>query len=175
VQRTALAVAAVAAATVLGATPVQATPADRSGLDQRAGWEPAPSAPWDVAAGLRCDFAIHGEPVVDEVEQHVLARHPDGSLKRVAYEGDLVVRVTNEDSGAFYDADASGSAIVDYRSDGSQFWSILGPVLVGMGDGNLDRGMYIIDGVYTLTISASGHKTVTMAHGSTTDICERIA
>lgn len=170
-RRTALFAATVAATTVLGATPAQAVVPHHSG----SGWEPAPSAPWDVAAGLRCDFAIHGEPVVDEVVQRVLDRHPDGSPKRVAYKGNLVIRVTNTDTGALYDADASGSAIVDYRLNGSQFWSVRGPVLVGVGEGNLDRGMYIVDGVYTLDISSTGVKTVTMAHGSTTDICDQIA
>ncbi|MFD9538551.1 hypothetical protein [Streptomyces sp. NPDC060022] len=174
-RRTALACASIVVTTLLGATPAQAADAGPSGPQHGLGWEPAPSAPWDVAAGLRCDFAIHGEPVVDEVVQRVLARYPDGSPKSVAYKGDLVIRVTNKVSDAFYDADAGGSAIVEYRADGSQFWSVLGPVLVGVGEGNLDRGMYVVDGVYTLAISASGHKTVTMAHGSTTDICERIA
>ncbi|MFE2018788.1 hypothetical protein ACFW9O_12210 [Streptomyces sp. NPDC059499] len=173
-RRTVLAIGSILATTLLGATPAHAT-AHQSGPHHDLGWTPAPSAPWDVAAGLRCDFAIHGEPVVDEVVQRVLARYPDGSPKSVAYKGDLVVRVTNTDSDVFYDADASGSAIVEYRADGSQFWSVLGPVLVGVGEGNLDRGMYVVDGVYTLDISASGHKTVTMAHGSTTDVCERIA
>ncbi|MFE4212950.1 hypothetical protein [Streptomyces sp. NPDC056844] len=177
-RRTAQFLTAVAAATALGAAPAHAMPAgtttstaDRPGPGRALGWEPAPSAPFDVAAGLRCDFAIHGEPVVDEVLQRVLDRHPDGSPKRVAYKGDLVVRVTNQETGAFHDADASGSAIVEYRADGSQFWSVLGPVLVGVGEGNLDRGMYLVDGVWTLLISASGHRTVTMAHGTTTDIC----
>lgn len=174
-RRTALAIGSILATTLLGATPAQATGGHHSGLPNDLGWEPAPSAPWDVAAGLRCDFAIHGEPVVDEVVRRVLVRYPDGSPKSVAYKGDLVVRVTNEVSDVFYDADASGSAIVEYRADGSQFWSVLGPVLVGVGEGNLDRGMYVVDGVYTLAISASGFKTVTMAHGSTTDICERIS
>ncbi|MEU0220461.1 hypothetical protein ABZ281_37760 [Streptomyces sp. NPDC006265] len=72
------------------------------------GWEPAPSAPWDVGAGVRCDFSVHGEPVVDEVEQRVLNTHPDGSVRRVAYRGDLVVRVTNTATGASHDADVSG-------------------------------------------------------------------
>ncbi|MGP3756439.1 hypothetical protein [Streptomyces sp. IBSNAI001] len=179
-RRTAQFLTAVAAATALGAAPAHATPAaatitsaaaDRPGPGRALGWEPAPSAPWDVAAGLRCDFALHGEPVVDDVVQRVLDRHPDGSPKRVAYKGDLVVRVTNQETGAFHDADASGSAIVEYRADGSQFWSVLGPVLVGVGEGNLDRGMYLVDGVWTLLISSSGHRTVTMAHGTTTDIC----
>ncbi|MFP1625488.1 hypothetical protein ACLB9X_09975 [Streptomyces sp. 5K101] len=129
-----------------------------------------------AAAGVRCDFAVHGEPIVDEVVRRVLARHPDGSPKQVAYEGDLVVRVNNTASGDSYDADASGSALVDHRADGSQFWSVRGPVLVGVGEGrgNLPRGLYIVDGVYTMDISADGYKSVNMAHGSHTDICEQI-
>lgn len=170
-RRTVVALTAVAATTLMCAAPASAT---ETGAGP--GWKPAPSAPWDVAAGVRCDFPIHGEPVVDEVVQRVLSTHPDGSPKHVAYKGDLVVRVTNKKTGAAYDADVSGSALVDHRTDGSQFWSVLGPVLVGVGEdaGNLDRGLYVVDGVYTMDISSSGYKTVTMAHGSTTDICERI-
>ncbi|MFF3290124.1 hypothetical protein [Streptomyces sp. NPDC003023] len=170
-RRTLVALTAVAATAVMGAAPASAAQPDAV-----LGWEPAPSAPWDVAAGLRCDFAVHGEQIVDEVVQRVLSTHPDGSPEFVAYKGDLVIRVTNKETGDFYDADASGSAVVEYRTDGSQFWSVLGPVLVGVGEdaGNLDRGLYIVDGVYTMDISSSGYKTVTMAHGSTTDICDQI-
>ncbi|MFK4594684.1 hypothetical protein [Streptomyces pristinaespiralis] len=183
-RRTAVALAAVAATTLMGAAPASAAgQAARSagaeaglgsGLDT--GWEPSPSAPWDVAAGLRCDFPVHGEPVVDEVVRRVLETHPDGRPKLVAYKGDLIVRVTNKETGDSYDADVSGTAVVDHRTDGSQFWSVLGPVLVGVGEGagNLGRGLYVVDGVYTIDISSSGYKEVTMAHGSTTDICEQI-
>ncbi|WP_432103575.1 hypothetical protein [Streptomyces sp. bgisy091] len=139
-------------------------------------WEPAPSAPFDVAAGVRCDFPVHGEPVVDEVVQRVLSRHADGSPKVVAYKGDLILRVTNTATGAHWDADASGSARVTYATDGSQYWQVLGPVLVGVGEGrgNLLRGLYIIDGIYTMEISSDGYKTVNMLRGERTSICEQI-
>jgi hypothetical protein len=105
----------------------------------------------------------------------VLATHPDGAPARVAYRGDLVVRVTHTGTGAFYDADASGTAVVDHRPDGTQRWYVLGPVLVGMGDaGSLPRGLYLIDGVYTMDIDAAGHNTVTMAHGTVDDLCARV-
>ncbi|MFF8846027.1 hypothetical protein ACF08N_25475 [Streptomyces sp. NPDC015127] len=170
-RRTILALTALATVSV-GAPPASAA----SVSTDRAAWEPAPSAPWDVAAGVRCDVAVQGEPIVDEVVRRVTARHPDGSPKQVAYKGDLVVRVTNTVSGAFYDADVSGSALVDHRTDGSQFWTVRGPVLVGVGEGrgNLPRGLYVVDGVYTMDISADGYKSVNLAHGSLTDICDRI-
>ncbi|WP_326814933.1 MULTISPECIES: hypothetical protein [unclassified Streptomyces] len=173
-RRTVVALSALATV-LLGAVPAASADSD-TGAGAGKGWEPTPSKPWDVPAGLRCDFPVHGEPVVDEVVRHVLDTDPDGSAKRVSYKGDLVVRVTNTDTGAFYDADVSGRAIVEYRTDGSQFWSVRGPVLVGFGEngGTLLRGLYTIDGVYTMNISATGYKTVTMAHGTSDDLCARI-
>ncbi|MBC9727737.1 hypothetical protein [Streptomyces sp. TRM68367] len=159
----------------LAAVLVAAHPASAE-TGARTGWEPAPSAPWDADAGLRCDFPVHGEPVVDEVVRRVLDTRPDGSPKRVAYKGDLVVRVTNTGTGASYDADASGSALVEYRTDGSQFWTVHGPVLVGVGPGlgSLPRGLYIVDGLYTMNIASDGYKTVNLLHGTTDDLCARI-
>ncbi|MFJ8749416.1 hypothetical protein ACIREO_08785 [Streptomyces sp. NPDC102441] len=140
------------------------------------GWEPAPTPPYDLPAGARCDVPVHTEPVVDEVVQRVLARRADGSPSRIAYRGDLVVRVTNTDTGAFHDADVSGSAIVDHHADGSQKWHVIGPVLAGVGEnaGNLARGLYVLDGVYTMDISATGYKSVHLVHGSADDLCSRI-
>ncbi|MGY0056300.1 hypothetical protein ACWY4P_07040 [Streptomyces sp. LZ34] len=165
-----------AALPVLAAVLVGATPASATSTSPGRGWEPAPQAPFDTAAGVRCDFPVHGEPVVDEVVRRVLDTYPDGTPKRVQYKGDLIVRVTNTDTGAFYDADAGGRAIVDYRTDGSQLWSVLGPVLFGFGEngGTLARGLYIVDGVYTADISAAGYKTLTMSHGTTDALCARI-
>ncbi|WP_405621060.1 hypothetical protein OG292_36555 [Streptomyces sp. NBC_01511] len=162
----------------LGTQPAQAAsdPAHPAPDTGWGAWEPAPSAPWDAAAGVRCDVPIHAEPVVDEVVRRVLTTHQDGSPNRVLYRGDLVVRVTNTDTGAFYDADASGTAAVDHRADGSQFWSVLGPVLVGVAEhgGSLARGVYLIDGAYTMDISPTGYKDVTMRYGASDDICARI-
>ncbi|MGI5427233.1 hypothetical protein [Streptomyces sp. CA-179760] len=166
-RRTALATLTLATA-LLGTQPATAATGE--------GWEPAPSTPWDVAAGVRCDFPVHGEPVVDEVVRRVLSTHPDGSARRVAYKGDLVVRVTNTETGAAHDADASGSALVEYRPDGSQLWAVHGPVFVGVGkdQGTLPRGLYIVDGVYTMEISATGYKAVHLVRGSADDLCARI-
>ncbi|GGX14379.1 hypothetical protein [Streptomyces lomondensis] len=166
-RRTALAPLALAAV-LFGTQPASAATAG--------GWEPAPSAPWDVGAGARCGFPVHGEPVVDEVVRRVLSTHADGSARRVAYKGDLVVRVTNTESGASYDADASGSAVVEYGRDGSQTWAVRGPVLVGVGpgQGSLPRGLYLVDGVFTMHISPTGYKEVRLLHGTTDDLCDRV-
>lgn len=51
-----------------------------------------------------------------------------------------------------------------------------GPVLVGFGEdaGSLPRGPHIVDGVRTTDIGTDGQKTLTMAHGTTDDLCDRI-
>jgi hypothetical protein len=141
------------------------------------GWTPAPTPPFDQAAGVTCDFAVHAEPVVDEVETKVLDRYPDGSIHRDAYRGDLVVRVTNTASGKYYDADAGGSAVIDHHRDGSQTWYVAGPVLAGFraGSGNVPRGLYVLDGIYRLEIGADGTKTLTVLHGSRDNVCDHLA
>ncbi|GCD97137.1 hypothetical protein [Embleya hyalina] len=141
-------------------------------------WEPAPpTPPFDYPAGARCDFPVHAEAILDEVVQRVLETHPDGSPKRVAYKGPLVMRVTDTAGGAHFDADAGGSAVVEYRLDGSQRWLVLGPVLTTFraNGGTLPRGVYTIDGAYILDITADRTKTLTMLHGGTDDICARVA
>jgi hypothetical protein len=140
------------------------------------GWVPAPTAPFDQAAGVTCDFAVHAEPTVDEVVTKVLQRYPDGSIHRDAYQGPLIIRVTNTETGGSYDADVSGSAIVDHAPDGAQTWYAVGPVLLGVheGLGNLPRGLWVVGGVYRLEISASGYKKVTLIHGTVDTVCDHI-
>ncbi|MGW1297989.1 hypothetical protein [Streptomyces sp. NPDC002533] len=159
---------------VLGLATAPATAAPpTTPTSQGSGWEPAPSAPWDVPAGERCAFAVHGEPIVDEVVSRELPPPAEG-VTRTAYKGDLVIRVTNKETGAHYDADVSGTALVDAYASGAQFWRVLGPVLVGVGEGNLPRGLYVVDGAYTIDISPTGTKTVAGPAVRTDSLCARI-
>ncbi|MGA4541438.1 hypothetical protein ACPA54_15760 [Uniformispora flossi] len=141
------------------------------------GWEPAPATPpYDWAAGTRCDFPTHSQPLLDEVLQRVLDTYPDGKPKLVAYKGPLDIRVTNTANGKATDVDAGGSALVDYRPDGSQMWYAYGPVMTGWRDdgGNMPRGLYRLDGIYTLDITADGAKTLTLVHGTAEPLCPLI-
>ncbi|GCD93024.1 hypothetical protein [Embleya hyalina] len=103
--------------------------------------------------------------------------HPDGRPRLVAYKGPLVLRITNTNTGASTDVDASGSALVEYRTDGSQMWRARGPVPAGWAEngGNMPRGLYRLDGVYSLEIAASGTKTLSMEHGTAEPLCPLIA
>ncbi|MEJ3749405.1 hypothetical protein WEI85_39850 [Actinomycetes bacterium KLBMP 9797] len=145
------------------------------------GWVPAPSAPWDVPAGARCDFPVHAEPVVDEVRTKVLDRYPDGATRREAYVGDLVLAVTNADSGETVEADLSGNALVEYAPGGTlttnSTWYVVGPALFGFkeGGGNRPRGIWVFDGVYTIKFDATSYKTVTLHHGTERNLCTELA
>jgi len=134
------------------------------------GWVPAPQESFDRDAGVLCDVPIHAEPIVDHVMKKTLANGDE------IYAGKLIVRVTDTDNGDYYDADASGTALVNYADDGTQTWYVTGPVLFGFREngGTLPRGLWIIDGVYRVVFAPSGYKTVTMVHGTTTDVCPRI-
>ena len=156
------------------AGPGSARSATAAGLG---GWVPAPTAPFDRAAGVLCDFAIHGEPVVDEVRVKTIATYPDGSPKEQLATGALTIRVTNTETGASTVADASGSALFVFGTDGSSTWYVVGPIVAGFRDngGNLPRGFYKIDGVYTLAFSPTNVRTLTMIHGTVHDVCADIA
>ncbi|MFD4660739.1 hypothetical protein ACFWP2_34580 [Kitasatospora sp. NPDC058444] len=191
---TVLAAATAVALTVLAGTPAGAvsgpagssasstasdTSSDTSGtVAGQGGWEPWPSPTFDLPAGSRCDFPVHMEAVVDEVQRRVLEYAPDGTtVRRAAFRGALVLRLTNTTTGASYDADAGGRSVVDYRPDNSQTWHARGPILLGVGAnaGNLPRDLYTVDGVYTIDISATGYRTLTIEHGSAEPLCAKIA
>ncbi|RZU72054.1 hypothetical protein EV384_0395 [Micromonospora kangleipakensis] len=136
-------------------------------------WEPAPQAAFELPAGARCDFAVRVEPIVDEVRKLTLATYEDGSPKRELYRGALIDRVTNLETGATSTADASGSALVDYRTDGSMTWYVTGPVLLGFREnaGSLPKGLWIVDGQFVVEFSPTYEKTITMVHGTTHNVC----
>lgn len=141
-------------------------------------WEPVPSAPFDQVAGDTCDFPIHGEPIVDRVVKMVLQKYPDGSAKREIYAGALIFRVTNQTTGKSIEVDISGTGVADYKPGGSftrnVTMHVYGPILMGMheGLGNLPRGMYVPNGIYTLRISKTGYRTVTFTVGGADNICD---
>lgn len=144
------------------------------------GWVPVPSGPVDVPAGVVCDFPMHSEPIVDEVRTWVLATYSDGSPKRQAFVGDLVVRVTNTATGAFVDVDASGSGLVVYQPGGTlttnSTWYAVGPAGFGFREGGGDhpRGLWVFDGVYTVAFDANSFKTVTIYRGSERNVCDEL-
>lgn len=170
--------AALCLTATLAAAPAAASAAasgDEGGGDR--GWRPVTYEPVDYPAGERCDFAFRTEPVHNEVMVKTVATYPDGSPKTELFKGALTVRVTNLETGASYDEDASGRGLARYAQDGAYTYYAVGPFLVGFkeGQGNLPRGEYVIDGVYTFAFDAAGQRTVTwFGEKKLIDVCDQI-
>ena len=141
------------------------------------GWEPWPSAPFDQAAGESCDFAVHGDPIVDEVVVKTVTTYPDGSPKVQLAKGPLIYRLTNLDTGATVDADASGSAVFEFFPDDSSVWHVIGPVIATLraGRSNIPRGIWTIHGAYDVAFSPTNFTTITIRHGWVHDVCADLA
>ncbi|MFG1675609.1 hypothetical protein [Micromonospora sp. NPDC049282] len=165
-----IAVASVVAA-VVAALPGSASAA-RDGHTSGA-WVPAPQEAFELPAGARCEFAVRVEPIVDEVRKLTLASYPDGSPKEELFTGALIDRVTNVETGATATADASGTSLVRYRTDGSMTWYVTGPVLLGFREnaGTLPKGLWIVDGQFRVEFTPTFDKTITMLHGTTHNVC----
>ena len=141
-------------------------------------WVPVPVPPFERAAGVLCDFAVKGEPIVADLQKRTLQTNPDGTVRSELWVGPLIYRVTNESTGAQVNLDGSASGVVVYNADGSLKWYLHGPlgVAIPAGMGNLPRGLYQVDGAYyTLAISATGYRTLTIRHGTVDNICPRLA
>jgi len=137
-------------------------------------WMPAPTPPFDIPAGAVCDFAVHGEPVVDQVKTKVVATYPDGAKRVELAKGALILRITAVDTGVARLADGSGSGLFKYAQDGSFTVDIVGPLLIGFREGlsNISRGLYQLNGVYRIAIQPStGFKKLTMIHGTVHNVC----
>ncbi|WP_305785991.1 hypothetical protein [Symbioplanes lichenis] len=132
------------------------------------GWVKEPTPPFDFPAGVPCDFAVHGEPIVDEVY------YKDISETTQLAVGPLIYEVSNPATGASTRADASSSAVLIHRADGSQTWLLHGPLLLRFreGNGNLPRGLYNLTGpAWRLDISSEGRLTVSGNYRITKDVC----
>jgi hypothetical protein len=164
---------ALVVAALVATMPVPASAAMGTDGEGQHGWVPAPQAAFDLPAGARCDFAIHSEPIVDEVHKLVFDTYPDGSPRRELYRGDLILEVTNTETGAVTQADASGIALIEYGTDGSMTWYVTGPVMLGFAEnsGTLPRGLWIVDGQFMVKFSPTSYKTITMIHGTTHNLC----
>jgi hypothetical protein len=168
-KRTFIVVLAAAATLLAGAGPAAASSTTSTG-----GWVPAPTPPFDIPAGDVCDFAIHGEPVVDQVKTKVVATYPDGSKRVELARGALILRITNVDNGVARLEDGSGSGLFRYAKDGSFTVDIVGPLLISFRRdlSNISHGLYALDGVYRIAIQpVTGFKRLIMIHGTVRNVC----
>ena len=179
----------VIAVTVLAGTGITATAAQAAPVEQspsvaavsahgESDWVPVPVPPFERAAGVVCDFAVKGIPIVADLQKRTLSTYPDGTVRSELWVGPLIYDVTNESTGTHATLDGSAWAVIVYNLDGSSTWHLHGPLglSVAAGMGNLPRGLYQVDGPsYTLELSPTGFRTLNLRHGSVKNICPRLA
>lgn len=142
------------------------------------GWTRIVEPPLDDAAGVLCDFAIHADPIVNNVWFKVLQRFPDGSVKSEIGTGPLVYRVHNLTNNKTVDVDASADGLIVFHTDGSFDYYLHGPVIASFqeGSGNLPRGLYALDGkFYTVHFAPDRHKTVSLRGVKVHNVCPDLA
>jgi hypothetical protein len=141
------------------------------------GWNGEAIGPFDGPAGLVCDFAVHWDVVENQVAVKTVQTYPDGSPKQQIADGALLLNVSNADTGKSEIADASGRATFDIGTDGSQVWHVVGPIIARLpaGRSNLPRGLYTIDGIYTVTFTPGQPINITLTNGSMHNLCDDLA
>lgn len=154
-----------------------AVPADASSGGSGQGWVPVTIPPFDAAAGVLCDFAVHYDVIVNHARTKVVATYPDGSPKRQLGTGALFLRLSNAETGASTVVDTSDSAVTHFRTDGSKVTTTVGPViaLVREGTSNLPRGIYSIKGIARVENSPTNFKTITLVHATIHSLCPDLA
>lgn len=181
---TALVAATATAATMTGAAALLSGPASAAGhlaagaagAAGAGGWERSPSDGFVSPAGDLCRHALRSETLLDEVWVRTTRTFADGSPRRQEYAGPLVVRLSDETTGASVERDLSGRAVVTHHRDGSFDYAISGPVAVGFHDGDgLRRGYYVLDGYHVVRFAADGTRSVVVDRGTERDVCRDLA
>lgn len=168
----ALAATALTTASTARAEPL-ATPARAAGA-----WMPYRSAPFELAAGVRCPFALAGTPVRDRERIRTLETFADGKPRVQEVDGPLVVRYTNIDTGRSVRRHLTGRALVTYGADGS-FDETLehGHFAVGLGATDPGGpGFFVLKGSgFSLAVAADGSRTLRLGTGRVENLCTTLA
>ncbi|OZV82313.1 hypothetical protein CA850_08425 [Micromonospora echinospora] len=136
-------------------------------------WRTWAQEEWTAPAGRYCSFPLQVRVVDQDVRVRVVARYPDGAVRREEFAGPLVVDFVNVDTGRTARRDAGGSGAADHRPDGT--WSryaIVGPAGFGFRPGDHHpRGYYLLDGLHVITFDADGTRRLTVAVGEQENVC----
>jgi len=141
-------------------------------------WVRLPQTGFERAAGENCAFGVRLEIVQDEVMSKVVQRFPSGTIERQLAAGKLIVRMVNVSTGASTLVDAGGSALFEYREDGTfKSWLVSGPIIALPREGvsNIGRGVWALDGIYTIEFNPGPSLQFTGIHHFTQhDVCADI-
>lgn len=142
-------------------------------------WAEVAASGFHAPAGTRCEFPLTSTVLTDKERIRSLSHHSDGAPHRQKVVGQLVVRYTNEDSGASVERNLTGNGIFTWRADGTLHSLALqgGHLAVGFAPSDPEGGAFIVftGAGHEIEFRPDGTRVVTYGAGPTENLCETLA
>jgi hypothetical protein len=141
-------------------------------------WAPFEASSFTLEAGTRCSFTLGGEVLTDRERIRTLETYPDGSPRIQEVVGQLVVRFTNLDTGAFIVRNLTGTGIIEYGTDGSLTLTLQGGHLaVGLAPTDTGGPAFLIftGSGFDVLFAPDGSRHVTFGSGQVENICQTLS
>ena len=138
-------------------------------------WEATFQGPITAPAGVVCSFTVTAEPVREDlrVRYHYESA---GNVDGYQASGQLIARITNEETGASVVRNLSGPGTVTFNPDGSYDAVVHGDFLVFfLGQDNPSHQLLLLSGTTVLHGAPSGAKTLVSNDGHVENLCETLA
>jgi hypothetical protein len=138
-------------------------------------WEPTYQGPITAPAGIVCPFTVTAEPVREDLR---VRYHYDSTGDVDGYEatGQLIARITNEETGASVVRNLSGPGTVTFNPDGSYDAIVSGDFLVFfLGGDTPSHELLLLSGHTVLHGAPTGEKTLASNSGQVENLCETLA
>lgn len=141
-------------------------------------WSEVSAAGYTAPAGTRCDFTLSSTVLQDKERIRTLSHHPDGTPRTQEVVGQLVVRFTNEESGASVERNLTGNGVFTWRADGTLQSLTLhgGHFAVGFAPTDPEGGAVIVftGAGHEVEFRPDGTRVVSYGAGPTEDICQTL-
>jgi hypothetical protein len=143
-------------------------------------WIPYQQADLTYPAGTYCEFEVFSEVLHDREYYKNVSTHADGTPRTQLWKGPLILRITNTETGASVDRNASGRAIMQY-GPGESFESLTiqsGHFLGGARAGSEPaQGIYYMSGRWSsMSRNDDGSSTFFLGpRGSAENLCDTLA
>lgn len=163
---------AAAGAFVLATAPTAA--ATGTETNDVGGWKPYTQPEFTVPAGVSCSFPLHVDVVRQDLRTRVLARYPDGGVRRQEFAGPLIVDFVNTRTGESVRRNTSGHTFAVFRKDGSFLrYTAFGPIGLGFrAKDTYPKGYYVLGGLHVITFDADGTRHMALDLGPEENICK---
>jgi hypothetical protein len=138
-------------------------------------WQSTYQGPITAPAGVVCPFTVTAEPVREDIR---VRYHYDSAGNVDGYQatGQLIGRITNNETGASVVRNLSGPGMVTFNPDGSYVAVVQGDFLVFfLGQDDPANQLLLFSGRMVLQGAASGEKTLVSHSGEVENLCDTLA